>query len=339
MMMGRVKEAGFAFLLAGVLGLSASPVAAQDRDTDCRCVDRDGTELENCICVRTPNVDRIVIGSFPGAGRPRLGISVDVSDPTDEPRGARISDVMPDGPAARAGLARGDVITRVDGRSLLEPLDAERERELDQDRSMPAQRLLALARELEPGDQVEIEYVRGEETRRANVEAEDLTDWGRSFTFTTPEWDAEAFGERMRSLSERMRGMRAPDVPRMPGAPRAPGAPLPEGFRFHFDGRDGEGAAWFGLAPRAGFGLEMVALNPELGGYFGAERGVLVTSVENESGLGLQAGDVILEVDGRAVDEPGRVRSILATYEEDEPVAFRIRRDGREMDVAGRTGG
>lgn len=336
MMMGRVEQAGFAFLLAGVLSLAASPLAAQDRGTDCRCVDRDGTELENCICVRTPHVDRIVMGSFPGAERPRLGISVDVSDPSDEPRGARISDVMPDGPAEQAGLAEGDVITHVDGRSLLEPLDADRERELDQDRSMPAQRLLALARQLEPGDQVEIDYLRGQESRRATVEAEDLTDWGRRFAFTAPEWDAEAFGERMRSMSERMRGMRAPNAP---GRPGTPGAPPPERFRVHFDGREGGGAAWFGLAPRAAAGLEMVALNPELGGYFGAERGVLVTAVESENGLGLRAGDVILEVDGRAVEEPGRVRAILATYEEDEPVAFRIRRDGREIDVTGRTGG
>lgn len=332
MMTGWVKRAGFAFLLTGVLGFTASPVRGQDRETECRCVDRDGSEIENCICVRTPRMDRLVRGALmTGAARPRLGITVEVSESTST-RGARISGVMEEGPAEQAGLAEGDVITSVDGQPLSQPLAAELERDLDPVESLPAQRLLALVRQLEPGDRVEIEYLRDGESRRATVEAEDLGGWGRTFAFEAPGWDAEALGERMRSLSEQMRHLRAPR------APDAPRAPAPRAFRFELDRPEAPGA-WFGFGPTAAFGLEMAPLTPDLGRYFGADRGVLVTAVEEGNALGLRAGDVILEVDGRAVEDPRRVRAILATYDEDEPVVFRVRRDGSELDLSGRIGG
>ncbi|HUE97203.1 MAG TPA: PDZ domain-containing protein, partial [Longimicrobiaceae bacterium] len=82
----------------------------------------------------------------------------------------------------------------------------------------------------------------------------------------------------------------------------------------------------------------LVRVGPELGSYFGTERGVLVATVREESALGLQAGDVILEIGDRTVEDPARVRSILSTYGDDESVTFRIMRDGRAMDVSGRIG-
>ena len=255
-MTGWVKRAGFAFLLTGVLGFTASPVRGQDRETECRCVDRDGSEIENCICVRTPRMDRLVRGALmTGAARPRLGITVEVSESTST-RGARISGVMEEGPAEQAGLAEGDVITSVDGQPLSQPLAAEHERDLDPVEPLPAQRLLALVRQLEPVDRVEIEYLGDGESRRPTGEAEDLGGWGRTFAFEAPGWDAEAPGERMRSLSEQMRHLRAPR------APDAPRAPAPRAFRFELDRPEAPGA-WFGFGPTAAFGLEMAPLTPD----------------------------------------------------------------------------
>ncbi len=342
---------GSALALAAAVLAAAWPVGAlhaqETRERDCRCVDEAGREIERCVCVVTPNVDRIVRGRlFGGADRPRLGLSVDVGD--TEARGARVTDVLEDGPAEEAGLRAGDVITRLDGRSLLEPIGPEREEELDLDGSLPAQRLLALARELEPGDEVDVEYLRDGETRTATVQAEDLADRMREFAWAGPRWNSEAFEEEMRALSERMRelrgpgAMRAPRAPRAPGAPgtpRAPDAPRGEGlFRFRLDepGAAGMGMFRFGGA-RAG--VELVELNPELGSYFGVEGGVLVANVEEDSELGLRPGDVILDIGGRAVDTPRRFYEILATYDEDEGVVFRVRREGREISVSGRVTG
>ncbi|MGM0818069.1 MAG: S1C family serine protease [Actinomycetota bacterium] len=89
-----------------------------------------------------------------------LGIEGEDVDPQDSEmfdlgvaRGAIIRSVVPNTPADEAGLAEGDVIVAVDGR----PID-----------TMVA--LAARIRVLEPGTEVEIEYVREGETRTTELE-------------------------------------------------------------------------------------------------------------------------------------------------------------------------
>lgn len=328
MTMGWMRAAGLTFLLAMSAGVGAGALGAQqpEGERECRCVDRDGTELERCVCVRMPDVERIVARSLSGLSRPRLGISVMMTEPSEQVDGARVTEVLEDGPAHRAGLREGDVITRLDGRSLTAPLDTRQEEGLDPDRALAPQRLLALIRDVDPGDEVEVEYLRDGRTERTVVEAEDLTSW-RAFTVGPRGWNEDRFGEEMRALGDRMRALGPMVAPRPPDAPMA----------FRFEGPRGDAPVWFDIRGRGVEGLELVGVNPELGTYFGTDRGVLVASVPDRSALGLQAGDVILEIDGRATDDPDRVRSILASYEPGEAVTFRVRRDGREVDIAGRT--
>ena len=85
-------------------------------------------------------------------------------------------------------------------------------------------------------------------------------------------------------------------------------------------------------------GLEMLELKPGLGEYFGVGEGVLVTDVAEDSSLGLEPGDVIVRVGEREVSTPDRVRRILRSYVDDEDITFQVRRDGRDMSVAGRLG-
>jgi hypothetical protein len=329
MRMGWIRAAGLTFLLAASAGIGAEALDAQqqERERECRCVDTDGSELEHCVCVRMPDVERIVTRSLAGLSRPRLGISVVMTEPSEQADGALVSEVLEDGPADRAGLREGDIITRLSGRALTAPLDAEAEQDLDPDRALPPQRLLALVRDLEPGDEVEVEYLRDGRSERTVVEAEDLASWG-SFTMRGPGWDAERFGEEMRVLGERMRALGSMEAPRAPDAPRA----------FRFEGPSGERSVRFDFRNRYREGLELVGVNPELGSYFGTDRGVLVASVPEGSALGLEAGDVILDIDGRAADDPDRVRAILASYDAGEAVTFRVRRGGAEVDVSGRVG-
>ncbi len=82
-------------------------------------------------------------------------------------------------------------------------------------------------------------------------------------------------------------------------------------------------------------GLELVEMNPGLGEYFDTDEGVLVARIDDDSALGLEAGDVILAIDGRDVRDPAHARSILDSYRDDEDITFRVVRQGRTIEVTG----
>jgi S1-C subfamily serine protease len=84
--------------------------------------------------------------------------------------------------------------------------------------------------------------------------------------------------------------------------------------------------------------LELVAMNPGLGRYFGVDEGVLVANVAADSRLGLQAGDVILAIGGRTPRDAAHARSILASYRADEEVEIQVMRDRRRTAVRGTRG-
>ena len=106
--------------------------------------------------------------SFSGS-RGRIGVVVDTkADAAGDKIGARIEGVTPGGPAEKAGLKAGDVITRFNTTSLGGATAEEGED------SGPGLRLIELAHRLEPGDTVQVEYRRGSETHKAAIVAEDL---------------------------------------------------------------------------------------------------------------------------------------------------------------------
>src|SRR2546423_11335227 len=100
----------------------------------------------------------------------RIGVVVrtDADAETDKV-GAKIEGVSPGGPAEKAGLKVGDIITKYAG-TALGGLKAE-----DDDESGPGRKLVALARKLEPGDTVQLEFQRGSESKKAVLVAQDLS--------------------------------------------------------------------------------------------------------------------------------------------------------------------
>jgi len=85
--------------------------------------------------------------------------------------------------------------------------------------------------------------------------------------------------------------------------------------------------------------LELVAMNPGLGRYFGVEEGVLVADLPPDSPLGLQPGDVIVSIGGRAVHDAAHARSILNSYRAGEGVEIQLVRERRTVTVRGRPAG
>jgi hypothetical protein len=330
MMTGWMNRVGWIVAVAALTAVAApaqASAAVQQTDVECRCVDDDGDPVDDCTCFRLPNLE---MAFAPFGSGPRLGISVDTDQRgTYDAQGARVTRVLDDGPAGEAGLEAGDVIVSIDGQSLLQPLDADREEDFDLDESLPVQRLLALARELEEGQQVRIEYLRDGERMSATIEAQELS--GRSFAWAFDadqmRMDAERMREDAERLREQMRDMRV--------------------FQWAPEDRDGAGVRFFGgdapllIGPlgSARYGVELIELNEGLGSYFGTAEGVLVTEVDDDSTLGLRPGDVILGVGDREATTPNRVLRLMGTYDDNEDITFRIRRNGAETTVTGRLDG
>jgi hypothetical protein len=108
-----------------------------------------------------------------------------------------VSSVVGDSPAEEAGLREGDVITALQGRSLLLALDGDVESGFDLDRSILVQRLQVIAGSLEPGDEVEIAYERDRESHLSILVAEAIP--GQATRL-----ELEGLPER---IAERIRGL------------------------------------------------------------------------------------------------------------------------------------
>jgi len=159
-----------------------------------------------------------------------------------------------------------------------------------QSESEPARKLVDFAQELEEGDSVRVDYRRGKEMHRTTIVAKQLGSEGFSFNFTTPDPDVHINMEPM-----------AQTLARLPMIAWSSG--------------------WLDL--------ELVALNPELGEYFGTTDGLLVIHAPEDSELQVNGGDVILSVDGRPVGSQAQLMRILRSYEAGEDVKLDVMRQKR----------
>src|SRR5438105_9708050 len=227
--------------------------------------------------------------SFSGS-RGRIGVVVDTrADAAGDKIGARIEGVTPGGPAEKAGLKAGDVITRFNTTTLGGA------RAEDTEDSGPGMKLIELAHSLEPGDTAQIEYRRGNDSRKATIVAEDIGPSAWTGHMEMPEK-----GDRLEA---------------MPRVRVGPG----DAFEFAF------GSPWGGI--------ELVKLNPDLGDYFGTREGVLVVRAPEDSTLSLKGGDVILSIGGRKPSSPEQAMRILRSYDTDETVTLDVMRKQKNVTV------
>ena len=244
--------------------------------------------------------------------RARLGIKVNLQPRQTDSIGAYVEAVTPSGPAAQAGIRSGDIITKLDGKSVLAGGAAEDEGRREH-MSLPGVRLIEMAARLEPGDTVAVEYRRGKDRRTASVVTAEEPDMafgpedGGRFSFSFPR-------------------------PDMPGA----GQRVPVGdFLERFETA---GPHWQYLSGSPLGRLELAPLNPDLGRYFGADEGVLVISAPKDSSLRLRGGDVVLAVDGRTPSSPSHLLKILRSYETGETFKLDIMRNRKRETVTSRLG-
>jgi C-terminal processing protease CtpA/Prc len=223
--------------------------------------------------------------------RAMLGINIGTT-PESGNQGVLVMGVTPDGPADRAGLRSGDLITMIDGVDLTggEPGDG-------------LHRLERRMKNVAAGDELALTVKRGDAVIDFVVAPEETNPLIMAFGLDGSDWGREF--EKLKELEAL------------------------EDFELHADGPHGF-AFRFGPGSRWG-DMELVVLTPELGDYFGADEGLLVVRAPSEPGLGLRDGDVILAIDGRKPTDPGHAMRILRSYEPGETLRFDIMRQrGRQ---------
>ena len=149
------------------------------------------------------------------------------------------------------------------------------------------------------------------------------------FNFEMPEWDVEA--------PEPPEPPSPPHAPMPPHAPKAPRAPMPHAWSWNSD--DGHDMVFrmLGGGPRK-LGIEYMEVGEQLAGYFklGGKTGVLVSSVDAEGPAGkagMKAGDIVLKIGTKAIQEGDDLRDAVAAAEGGTEVTVSVQRDGRPLDL------
>ena len=307
-----MKKTRFLLTIAAMaIGLGVAPMAAQEREQRRELESRLRELREQLRDVeRQLRGVRGTTGYFGGlltwsTNRAQLGVLVQLEVDSETDRiGALLQSVTEGSAAEQAGLQDGDIIISFDGERL-----AGRYPAADPDESEAAKKLIDLIGDKDPGDEVTIEYQRDGETHSTVVTLDERDSWLQTY------FDRDSL---FQAYSVRPPRINVPSWPEL---------------RF------------FGDSNRLGFtvlslwgdrwaDIELVRLNEDLGRYFGTSEGLLVISPPDNDELDLQAGDVILGIDGREPRSPSRALRILRSYEEGETLNIEIMRDRNRMTVS-----
>lgn len=156
-------------------------------------------------------------------------------------------------------------------------------------------RLFQFMRGAEPGQELRVAYLRGGKVLETRLVADafDPSMAQRRFPFQE---DLERLGRRFENEFI---------------------APLQTGWRH------------YGLFA----GMELAALTPELGRYFGTEEGLLVVRAPTDETIGLEDGDVIQRIGARVPNDPAHAMRILRSYEPGEELVIAIMREQRSLEL------
>ena len=276
--------------------IAAAPVGAQEAASG---------RLERAL---PPNA---FIRVGPLHSRPSLGVVVDMRAGASDSIGARIESVTPGGPADRAGVRSGDIITRIGGKALVQSANVGAG--LGAMQSQPGLRLIEFSARLAPNDTVALQLRRGRSVRNVRL----VTEPQRTVTY----WRQPVAGsnEQMAvELQQRYEVLKSMEP-------------------MITESREPLARSLFTMSPLAS--LQLAPLNAELGQYFGISDGILVISVPKSSGLRLRGGDVILRVDGRTPASPVHLLRILQSYDSEEQVRLDIVRNRKRETIEGTLAG
>lgn len=121
---------------------------------------------------------------------------------------------------------------------------------------------------------------------------------------------------RAPAMQDRVFAMRMPEM----GAVGAGTGPFVQHFRTFWPGEFA--------------GLELAAITPKLGAYFGVSEGVLVVSAPKDGAFKLEDGDVLQAIDGRKPDDGPHALRILRSYRSGEKLTLTVLRQRKPLSLA-----
>jgi len=211
-----------------------------------------------------------------GDSGPYLGVHIE--EDVDSPEGgARITDVVDESPARRAGLEEGDVIVAFDGSTIRGPVG-----------------LTKQIRSREAGDRVTIVVVRDGKRRSVEVELGDRAGSRKAWQIAPEHFVPLEQLEQLGRMHESLKGLEKIELPDFKGQLQL-----------------------YGFASRARLGVQLVEATSELRQHFGGDReaGVLVSKVVKgmpAEHAGIQVGDLIVAIEGDPIESVEDLREALS---------------------------
>ncbi len=276
-------------------------------------------------------VARVVKRMSVGRRKAMLGVRI---DDAKDGEGVRIQSVTPDGPAERAGVKAGDLLHSINSVDLTTGSSSE-----------AIEDLLKTLRELEPNDVAALSLRRDGRPLNVDVTTESVAKALPRFgAYTDSEGNLKHVGEMLEKLAINLPNIHA-DID-IDG----------EISRFNFDAGEiedlkqlpkrleeamgklsGSGPVIAMLGGSSGLGhkFRFAPVTQGLGNYFGVDRGVLLTAVPDDDALGMQEGDVLLSVNGKAVNSRHDLNAAFARAEEGENLTVELvrQRESLTLDV------
>jgi C-terminal processing protease CtpA/Prc len=266
------------------------------------------------------------------ANRAMIGVIMGESDAEN---GVSVIGLTPGGPAEIAGLQKGDVITAVNGRALNVVEDI-----------AGAEIIKDEISSLEPGDEVQLQLERDGINQTITV----VTQAREPLTVHSmirvpnapeiseqvlriieqveiPEVDVAVLEDKLAIIEEKLI-----DGEWSFGGPHynvqfAPGSEFKyEKFSDLANSAIDNTMVWFGGSSYVQ-GLQFAAMNDDLGVYFDTPEGVLVLRAKTDNSLDLRSGDVILEINGNAVNQPADVMRELRFVEDSSEAELLVMRN------------
>jgi S1-C subfamily serine protease len=243
-------------------------------------------------------------------GDPERAVVGVVFSDNNNPRGLHVDAVTPGGPAEKAGLKHGDVITSVDGKPIAQAGGAV---------SWPLH-------DLKVDQQVKVGFERDGKHNEVTIKAERREPYNFAFAFDPDQLKLdklEELGQHMASpeMQEHIQRQveRATHQAEM-AATRAAEKAARTMDHFNFM------SPWWGL--------NLASINPDLGTYFGTDKGVLVLSTDSDSLKELKSGDVLQDIDGSKVERPEDALRLLREHSAGSEVKVQVLRQHKPLTLS-----